>query len=149
MTYHIILTQLDVEEIDQGLVHDNPPPAGDGVQGVGQPGRLVPPPGRVPLVVTLGVIPRSILRDVDVAKGAALPRPDSLGPLNHNVGLTHAHKELIVLKAPSPVLVAHPVELGVHLARDEEDAADEGRVVILGMEAGTRQMQRAALRILV
>ena len=63
MTYHIILTQLDVEEVDQGLVHSDPPPAGDGVQGVGEPGRLVSPPGRVPLVVTLGVIPWPILCD--------------------------------------------------------------------------------------
>ena len=145
----LILTQLDVQEVDQGPVYGEPPPAGHSVQGVGEPRLLVPPPGRVPLVVALGVVPGPVLGDVHVTEGAALPCPDPLGSLDHEVGLTHAHKELVILQTPAPVLVTHPVQLGEHLARDEEDAPDEGGVVILGMEPGPGQMKRTTLGILV
>ena len=48
--------------------------------------------------------------------------------------LTHPNKELVILKTPSPVLIAHSIHLIVVLARYEQNAPNECWVVIFGVQ---------------
>ena len=104
------------------------------VDGVGQSCLSVSSPGGVLLIVTLGIVTWPLLGCVHVTECFTLSCSDSLGSLYLIVCLSHSNKELIVLESPAPVLVAHTINMFVHLARDQENTTDEGWVIILGME---------------
>ena len=86
---------------------------------------------------------------MDVPEGVAPPSPDAVGSLHHDVGPPHPHVELVILQAPPPVLVAHAVDLLVGGPGDEQYAADEGRVVVLGVELVRGDVVGVGLRELV
>ena len=121
----------------------------DSVDGVGDPGLLVQPPGEVPLVVTLGLVPAPLLAAVDVTEGARPTCPDTCWSLHHDVPSPHSHIELIVLQPPPPVLVAHPIHLLVAGSGDQENASDEGGVVVLRVQLMRGNVVGAGLRVFV
>jgi len=80
------------------------------------------------------------------------PFATSLNPLrllNDHICLPHPHEELIILQPPAPVLVAHPVQLLVMLARYQKNTSYEGGVVILGVQLIGGNVDGTLLRIFV
>ena len=118
----------------------------DCVDSVGHPGLLVQPPGQVPLVVALGLVSGPLLAAVKVTESPSPPSSDPAGLLHHDVPPPHPHVELVVLQAPAPVLVAHPVHLLEVCSGDEQNPTDEGGVIVLRMELVGGDMEGAALR---
>ena len=121
----------------------------DSVDRVGHPGLLVQPPGEVPLVVALGLVSAPLLVAVEVTEGPGPTSPDPGGSLHHDVPPPHSHVELIVLQAPAPVLVAHPVDLLVAGPGDQQNPTDEGGVVVLGVELVRGDVEGVRLGVFV
>ena len=65
--------------------------------------------------------------------------------IRRKIDLTHPNKELVILETPSPIFIAHPVHLIVVLARNEQNASDEGWIVIFWMQLWGGDVERALL----
>ena len=86
---------------------------------------------------------------MDVTEGSRPTCPDTGWSLHHDVASPHSHIELIVLQPPPPVLVAHTVHLLVAVSGDQQNASDEGRVVVLGVELMRGDVVGVVLRVFV
>ena len=88
-------------------------------------------------------VPGVLPRPVDVQEGVLGAGLNSLWPAHLEAGLLQAVVELVVLHAPPPVLVRHPLhQLKVHHLH-EQDGAQERRVVVLGVEPGGGDVERS------